>query len=62
MPGPGDFEIEVLDADPRRVKRVRITRRKAAPERRERAARRAPTQRDPRRHRAAEPPPDKGSP
>ena len=22
--GPGDFEIEVLDADPRRVKRVRI--------------------------------------
>jgi CBS domain containing-hemolysin-like protein len=26
--GPGDFEIEVLDADPRRVKRVRIGRRK----------------------------------
>jgi len=26
IPGPGLFEIEVLDADPRRVKRVRITR------------------------------------
>jgi CBS domain containing-hemolysin-like protein len=25
--GPGEFEIEVLDADPRRVKRLRITRR-----------------------------------
>ncbi len=24
IPGPGEFEIEVLDADPRRVKRVRI--------------------------------------
>ncbi len=26
--GPGDFEIEVLDADPRRVKRVPIGTRK----------------------------------
>ena len=26
IPGPGLFEFEVLDADPRRVKRVRITR------------------------------------
>jgi magnesium and cobalt transporter len=26
VPGPGPFEIEVLDADPRRVKRVRILR------------------------------------
>jgi CBS domain containing-hemolysin-like protein len=26
IPGPGLFEIEVLDADPRRIKRVRITR------------------------------------
>jgi hypothetical protein len=26
VPGPGSFEIEVLDADPRRVKRVRIYR------------------------------------
>jgi CBS domain containing-hemolysin-like protein len=34
IPGPGLFEIEVLDADPRRVKRVRITRLK---ERRERS-------------------------
>ncbi len=33
VPGPGLFEIEVLDADPRRVKRVRIVRLK---ERRER--------------------------
>ena len=24
VPGPGAFEIEILDADPRRVKRVRI--------------------------------------
>ena len=33
IPGPGLFEFEVLDADPRRIKRVRITRLK---ERRER--------------------------
>src|SRR5712672_2720385 len=31
VPGPGPFEIEVLDADPRRVKRVRIHRSKQAP-------------------------------
>jgi CBS domain containing-hemolysin-like protein len=32
VPGPGPFEIEVLDADPRRVKRVKIHRsRQAAP-------------------------------
>ena len=30
VPGPGPFEIEVLDADPRRVKRVRIHRSKQA--------------------------------
>jgi CBS domain containing-hemolysin-like protein len=29
VPGPGTFEIEIMDADPRRVKRVRIYRRKA---------------------------------
>jgi hemolysin (HlyC) family protein len=29
VPGPGLFEFEVLDADPRRVKRIRITRLKA---------------------------------
>ena len=34
VPGPGDFEIEVLDADPRRLKRVRITRRNGRPGRR----------------------------
>jgi CBS domain containing-hemolysin-like protein len=33
--GPGDFEIEVLDADPRRVKRLRISRRPPEPEKRE---------------------------
>ncbi len=37
--GPGDFEIEVLDSDPRRLKRVRITRTKDRLERRERMAR-----------------------
>jgi CBS domain containing-hemolysin-like protein len=30
--GPGDLDFEVLDADPRRVKRVRIRRRPPAPE------------------------------
>jgi magnesium and cobalt transporter len=29
VPGPGIFEIEVLDADPRRVKKVRIHQSKA---------------------------------
>jgi CBS domain containing-hemolysin-like protein len=29
VPGPGPFEIEVLDADPRRVKRVKIHRSRA---------------------------------
>jgi CBS domain containing-hemolysin-like protein len=31
VPGPGTFEIEILDADPRRVKRVRIYPRKQTP-------------------------------
>jgi CBS domain containing-hemolysin-like protein len=31
VPGPGEFEAEVLDADPRRVKRVKIYRRKDRP-------------------------------
>ena len=39
VPGPGPFEAEVLDADPRRVKRVRIYRGK---DRRSAAAREAP--------------------
>jgi CBS domain containing-hemolysin-like protein len=33
IPGPGLFEFEVLDADPRRIKRVRITRLKQRRER-----------------------------
>jgi CBS domain containing-hemolysin-like protein len=41
VPGPGAFEIEILDADPRRVKRVRIYLRKPAP----RAADRPPSRR-----------------
>ena len=49
--GPGNFEIEVLDADPRRVKRLRITTRK------ERAAVR--TQREIRRREAT---PEAGQP
>jgi CBS domain containing-hemolysin-like protein len=40
VPGPGDFEIEVLDADPRRLKRLRITRRNGRGARREVGARR----------------------
>jgi CBS domain containing-hemolysin-like protein len=43
VPGPGLFEFEVLDADPRRVKRVRITRLK---ERRERPRESRPTKTD----------------
>ena len=38
--GPGNFEIEVLDADPRRVKRLRIGPRKERPVARPRALRR----------------------
>jgi Mg2+/Co2+ transporter CorC len=55
--GPGDFEIEVLDADPRRLKKVRITR--GRPERAARRRDAAPTivPAPP-----SEQPPDKGSP
>ncbi|MGA2291393.1 hemolysin family protein [Bradyrhizobium sp.] len=38
--GPGNFEIEVLDADPRRVKRLRIATRKERPAARAREGRR----------------------
>jgi CBS domain containing-hemolysin-like protein len=48
--GPGNFEIEVLDADPRRVKRLRIAARKERPPVR--------TQRESRRREA---PPEPGS-
>lgn len=41
VPGPGRFEIEILDADPRRVKRVRIYPRKPSL----RAGERAPSRR-----------------
>jgi Mg2+/Co2+ transporter CorC len=42
--GPGNFEIEVLDADPRRVKRLRIaTRKERAPVRAQRESRRRET-------------------
>lgn len=41
--GPGNFEIEVLDADPRRVKRLRIGARKERPPVRTREARRRDT-------------------
>ncbi len=34
--GPGDFDFEIIDADPRRVKRVRIFRRPPEPPKRER--------------------------
>jgi CBS domain containing-hemolysin-like protein len=43
--GPGNFEVEVLDADPRRVKRLRIAQRKerlALRSQRERSRREAP--------------------
>jgi CBS domain containing-hemolysin-like protein len=40
VPGPGSFEIEILDADPRRVKRVRIYPRRQPPRGVERNARR----------------------
>jgi CBS domain containing-hemolysin-like protein len=51
IPGPGAFEIEILDADPRRVKRVRIYVRKPAP----RTAERAPARRSETPPRAAAP-------
>jgi CBS domain containing-hemolysin-like protein len=45
--GPGNFEIEVLDADPRRVKRLRIGTRKERPAPRQREPRRRETSNDP---------------
>src|SRR6201747_2898945 len=49
--GPGNFEIEVLDADPRRVKRLRIAIRKERP-----------VARPPRESRRREPAPDANTP
>jgi Mg2+/Co2+ transporter CorC len=44
--GPGNFEIEVLDADPRRVKRLRIGIRKERPKERPTARPREPRRRE----------------
>src|SRR5207249_1697447 len=46
VPGPAGFEIEVLDADPRRVKRVKIYRGKERSSRRDRIAKRRDGQPD----------------
>jgi CBS domain containing-hemolysin-like protein len=59
VPGPGAFEIEILDADPRRVKRVRIY---PSKERRRGADRNAPRRPEPRVPAAAAPAPDKVEP
>jgi hypothetical protein len=40
VPGPAGFEIEVLDSDPRRIKKVRIHRSKDRPIERDREGRR----------------------
>jgi CBS domain containing-hemolysin-like protein len=58
VPGPSGFEIEVLDADPRRVKRVRIYRG------RDRSGRRAPKRREDRPEGEASPaaPPAEAAP
>ena len=58
IPGPGAFEIEILDADPRRVKRVRIYLRKPVP----RVAERSPPRRPEAAPRPAAPPTDKDEP
>jgi CBS domain containing-hemolysin-like protein len=42
VPGPGNFEIEIVDADPRRVKRLRIYRKKAPPAGTDRDGKRRP--------------------
>jgi CBS domain containing-hemolysin-like protein len=56
--GPGPYEIEVLDADPRRVKRLRIGLRKERPAARQRDARR----RDAATDTSAQPPSDTAPP
>ncbi|MBR0755892.1 HlyC/CorC family transporter [Bradyrhizobium jicamae] len=58
--GPGNFEVEVLDADPRRVKRLRITIRKERPApRKER--KREQAQELPQEH-PQQPPPEQNAP
>ena len=59
VPGPDGFEIEVLDSDPRRIKKVRIHRSKDRPIERDRDGRRrysAPDTRRARRSRRSRPP------
>src|SRR5215468_546276 len=62
LPGPGAFEIEIVDADPRRVKRVRIYPRKQAA----RAIERSPSRRPETTSRITAstvmPPPEKNEP
>ena len=72
VPGPAGFEIEVLDSDPRRIKKVRIHRSKDRPIERDRDGRRrysAPdaggerrAMRRARRRQAAEPATDANTP
>jgi CBS domain containing-hemolysin-like protein len=63
--GPGNFEIEVLDADPRRVKRLRIATRKERPAARQRESRRREAAPEPGTNQANDnistPPPGEGS-
>jgi CBS domain containing-hemolysin-like protein len=60
--GPGNFEIEVLDADPRRVKRLRIAARKERmPPRTQRESRRREAAPDAQATDQANPPPDGGA-
>ncbi|WP_213775685.1 hemolysin family protein [Bradyrhizobium sp. dw_78] len=63
--GPGNYEIEVLDADPRRVKRLRISSRKErpAPRTQREARRREPTpeQNSPQANDNTAPPPSDGA-
>jgi len=63
--GPGNYEIEVLDADPRRVKRLRIgTRKERPPARSQREGRRreaAPDPAHPQASDSASPPPGDGA-
>jgi CBS domain containing-hemolysin-like protein len=55
VPGPGDFEIEVYDADPRRLKRLRIYRKNSSVP--DRDGRRRVARPDPSRPPAETPPP-----
>jgi CBS domain containing-hemolysin-like protein len=61
--GPGNFEIEVLDADPRRVKRLRIAVRKERPTPRTQRSRRetAPDANPPQANDNTAPPPADGA-